>query len=84
MTMEVDRRELIGLKESLWAANEQAHEIQDLAQKLIQRNNELIWQVYCLAESIQTGRACVGADGLAAWLLHSLGRDCKEQEMEEN
>lgn len=49
----VDRDELIKLKLSLWQANDQAREIRDLANQLIARNNDLIWQVYCLAEGIE-------------------------------
>ena len=52
--VEVDRDKLIQLKLSLWEANDQAMEIRDLAKRLISRNNELIWQVYCLAEEIET------------------------------
>lgn len=51
--IEVDRDELIKLKLSLWQANDQAREIRDLAERLISRNNDLIWQVYCLAEGIE-------------------------------
>lgn len=55
--VEVDRDKLIQLKLSLWEANDQAMEIRDLAKRLISRNNELIWQVYCLAEEIETDGA---------------------------
>lgn len=48
-----DRDKLIELKESLWRANDQAREIRELAGRLVARNNELIWQVYCLAEGIE-------------------------------
>ena len=48
-----DRDELIKLKLSLWQANDQAREIRDLAERPISRNNDLIWQVYCLAEGIE-------------------------------
>lgn len=53
MNITVDRDKLAELKESLWRANEQAREIRELAGRLIARNNDLIWQVYCLAEGIE-------------------------------
>lgn len=49
----VDRDKLAELKERLWRANEQAMEIRELAGRLIARNNDLIWQVFCLAEGIE-------------------------------
>ncbi len=48
MNITADRDKLAELKESLWRANEQAREIRELA-----RNNDLIWQVFCLAEGIE-------------------------------
>lgn len=53
MNITVDRDKLVELKESLWRANEQAGEIWELAGRLIARNNDLIWQVFCLAEGIE-------------------------------
>ena len=53
MNITVDRDKLVELKESLWRANEQAGEIRELAGRLIARNNDLIWQVYCLAEGVE-------------------------------
>ena len=50
MNITADRDKLAELKESLWRANEQARE---LAGRLIARNNDLIWQVFCLAEGIE-------------------------------
>lgn len=53
MNITVDRDKLVELKERLWRANEQAMEIRELAGRLIARNNDLIWQVFCLAEGIE-------------------------------
>lgn len=53
MNITVDRDKLVELKERLWRANEQAGEIWELAGRLIARNNDLIWQVFCLAEGIE-------------------------------
>lgn len=53
MNITADRDKLAELKERLWRANEQAMEIRELAGRLIARNNDLIWQVFCLAEGIE-------------------------------
>ena len=53
MNITVDRDKLVELKERLWRANEQAMEVRELAGRLIARNNDLIWQVYCLAEGVE-------------------------------
>lgn len=53
MNITADRDKLAELKESLWRANEQAREIRELAGRLIARNNDLIWRVFCLAEGIE-------------------------------
>lgn len=53
MNITADRDKLAELKERLWRANEQAMEIRELAGRLIARNNDLIWQVFCLAEGVE-------------------------------
>lgn len=53
MNITADRDKLAERKERLWRANEQAMEIRELAGRLIARNNDLIWQVFCLAEGIE-------------------------------